>query len=43
VFLSFENFKLAAAVVAGVVMLTTRNVLFTMAVGMLLFTMLRLA
>jgi len=43
VFLSFENFKLAAAVVAGVVMLTTRNVLFTMAVGMLLFTLLRLA
>jgi branched-subunit amino acid transport protein len=29
--------------VAGVVMLTTRNVLLTMGVGMLLFTVLRLA
>jgi branched-subunit amino acid transport protein len=43
VFFSVENFKLVGAVVAGVVMLTTRNVLLTMGVGMVLFTVLRLA
>jgi branched-subunit amino acid transport protein len=31
------------AVVAAVAMLTTRNILFTMTVGMVIFTVLRLA
>jgi branched-subunit amino acid transport protein len=43
VFVSVENFKLVGAVVAAVAMLTTRNILFTMAVGMIIFTALRLA
>jgi branched-subunit amino acid transport protein len=40
---SVENFKLVGAIVAAVAMLTTRNILFTMAVGMIIFTALRLA
>jgi branched-subunit amino acid transport protein len=43
VFVSVENFKLVGAIVAAVAMLTTRNILFTMAVGMIIFTALRLA
>ncbi len=43
VFVSVENFKLVGAVVAAVAMLTTRNILFTMTVGMVIFTALRLA
>jgi branched-subunit amino acid transport protein len=43
VFVSVEDFKLVGAIVAAVAMLTTRNILFTMAVGMIIFTALRLA
>lgn len=43
VFLSFENFKLVGAAVAAAAMLATRNIIFTMVVGMLMFTLLRLA
>jgi branched-subunit amino acid transport protein len=43
VFVSVEDFKLVGAIAAAVAMLTTRNILFTMAVGMIIFTALRLA
>lgn len=43
VFLSPENHRLVAGAVAAAAMLATRNIFFTMASGMLMFTALRLA
>lgn len=43
VLLSFQNYKLVGAVVAAAAMLATRNIIFTIAVGMIIFTSLRVA